>query len=357
MKTSSNFYHDKPLFGLDIGFGTLKVMQIDQQDSSKKAKITGYGIVDFDPTFLKDGVITNPEALASTAVEMFKTQIRGEITTRRVAMSVPASRTFSRIIKLPQLPNKELASAVQLEAEQYIPIPLDQLYLDYQVISRTDQEIELFAVAAPRTIIDSYSLLADLLGLEVVAMETTVSATSRLFTHTDLNAEPTILIDFGTIAADITIFDKSMVVTGTVSGGSDNFTTNIAKKLGVTLQEAETIKSKYGLDVSKKQADIAEALRPTLEQLLKEIRRMIRYYEERSGTEKKISQVVTMGGGASMPGLNAHLTELLRLPARMIDPWQHISYAKLPLPGPNARSVYATVCGLGLIQPGEIFAA
>jgi len=357
MNTSPNFYHDKPLFGLDIGFGSIKAMQIAQQDNSKKPKITGYGIASFNPVLLKDGVIVDPPTLAKAAVELFKNQIKGEITTRRVVMSVPASRTFSRIIKLPLLANKELASAVQLEAEQYIPIPLDQLYLDYQVIRRTEQEIELFAVAAPRPIIDSYSVLAELLGLEVVAMETTVSATSRLFTHTALSDAPTILIDFGSIAADITIFDKTMVVTGTVSGGSDNFTANIAKKLGVTIQEAETIKSKYGLDASKKQKDIAEALRPTLEQLLKEIRRMIRYYEERSGTEAKITQVVTMGGGASMPGLNGHLTELLRLPARMIDPWQHINYGKLPLPGPNARSVYATVCGLGLIQPGEIFAS
>lgn len=356
MKTSSNFYHDKPVFGLDIGFSSLKVMQIDLKDTVKQAKITGYGNVRFDPTVLKDGVIIDPKALASSAQDLFKRQIVGEITTRRMVMGVPASRTYSRIIKLPKLDNKELADAVKLEAEQYIPIPLDQLYLDYQIISKTDQEMELFAVAAPKKIIDSYSLLANLLGLDVVAMETTVSATSRLFTHTEFSDEPTILIDFGSISTDITIYDKSMVVTGTVPSGSDNYTLNIARKLGVTNEEADTIKSKYGLNVSKKQKEIVDALRPMLEQLLKEIRRMIRYYEERSGSEKKISQVVTMGGGASMPGLSGHLTELLRLPARMIDPWQHINYAKLPLPNSNGRSVYATVCGLALVQPKEIFA-
>ena len=355
MNTSSIFYHDKPIFGLDIGFSSLKVMQIGHQETNKQPKIAGYGITSFDPSLLKDGVITDPEAMAKAAKDLFENRIEGEITTRRVAMGVPAARTYSRIIKLPQLANKELAEAVKLEAEQYIPIPLDQLYLDYQIIGRTDQEIELFAVAAPKKIIDSYSILASLLGLEAVAMETTVNATSRLFTYTDFSKEPSILIDFGSVAADITIFDKAMVVTGTVQSGSDSFTDSIAKSLSVTKQEAITIKSKYGLDPSKKQKDIAEALRPDLEQLLKEIRRMIRYFDERSGSEKKISQVVTVGGGASMPGLNAHLTELLRLPTRMIDPWQHINFAKLQLPSPSERSVYATVCGLSLMQPKEIF--
>jgi type IV pilus assembly protein PilM len=355
MKTISHFYHDKPLFGLDIGFSSLKVMQISQADASRELQIIGYGIADFDPALLNEGVIINPEILAKAANNLFKNQIKGEITTNRVVMGVPASRTYSRIIKLPKLEDKELAAAVQLEAEQYIPIPLDQLYLDYQVIRRTKEEIELFAVAAPKKIVDSYFILAEMLGLEAVAMETTVNATSRLFTYTDFSHEPSILIDFGSIAADITIYDKAMVVTGTVSSGSDSFTASIAKKLGVTLQEAAIIKSKYGVDPSKKQKEIVEAVKPQLEQLLREIRRMIRYYEERSGSDNKVSQVVTVGGGASMPGLNAHLTELLRLPTRMIDPWQHINFDKLPLPGPSDRSVHSTVCGLALLKPEEIF--
>jgi type IV pilus assembly protein PilM len=353
MNTSNFFYQDRPLFGLDIGFDSLKVMQVDW--STKQPRVIGYGMAGFDPQILKDGVITDPETLAKTTKELFASQLAGKVSTRRVAMGVPASRTYSRIIKLPALGNKEIEEAVQLEAEQYIPMPIDQLYLDYTINSHTGKETDLFVVAAPKKLIDSYLLLTELLGLEVVAMETTVSATSRLFTYTDLHEEPTILIDFGSVSADITIFDKTMVVTGTSASGGDNFTQRIADRLRVTKSEAQLIKTKYGMDYGKKQREISEALQPLLAQLLKEIRRMIRYYEERSGTEKKISQVVTVGGGASMPGLNEHLTELLRLPTRLIDPWQHIGVNHVEPPAASERPLYSTVSGLALIRPREIF--
>ena len=353
MNTGTYFYQDKQLFGLDIGFSSLKVMQVEWVN--KQPTVIGYGIGAFDDKAIKDGVIIDPELVARAAQELFKQHLVGEITTRRVAVAVPASRTFSRGIKLPKLNNKELAEAVLTEAEQYIPMPVGELYLDYDVISRSEQEIELFAVAIPKKIIDSYVTLVRLMGLEVVTMETSIGAAARLFLKTELTDVPTLLIDFGSISTDITIFDKNLIVTGTVAGGGDDFTARIAEKLGVTKAEAHIIKTKYGLDFSKKQKDIKEALSPMLELLLKEIRRMIRYYEERYGSTKKISQVVTMGGGANMPGLNALMTDLLRLPVHTSDPWQHIKFSKLQPPNNLERSMYVTVSGLSLMNPKEIF--
>ena len=352
MKTESYFYRDKPIFGLDIGFSSMKVMQIDASD---KPAIVGYGVGSFDPSIIKDGVIIDHEALAKAADELFKSKITGEISTKRVSFTIPASRTFSRVIKLPTLNDSELAEAVKTEAEQYIPVPINELYMDYDVIGRTDKEIELFAVAVPKKIIDSYMMFSRLIGLEVVAMESTIGAAARLFLKTNAHDIPTVLIDFGSVSTDITIFDRTLIVTGTVSGGGDIFSDKIAKALSVTKAEADVIKTKYGLDFSKKQKEISAALKPFLDQLLKEISRMIRYYEERYGSERKLAQVVTMGGGANMPGLNEYLTNQLRLPVQTSDPWQHISYSKFDPPTGIQRSMYVTVSGSAFINSGEIF--
>lgn len=353
MNIGTHFFQDKPLFGLDIGFSSCKVMQIEW--ISKKPHIFGYGVGRFESANVKDGVIINPESLAQSIKNLFETRIVGDIATNRVAIGVPASRTFSRVIKLPKLSNQELDEAVRTEAEQYIPLPVESLYLDFEIINRTDKEIELFAVAVPKDIIDSYMLLTRLLGLEVVAMETTIASAARLFAKTNMNDIPTVLIDFGSISTDITIFDKTLIVTGTVSGGGDIFAEEIAKHLNVTKAEATVIKNKYGLDFSKKQDEILSALQSLLDQLLKEIRRMIRYYEERYGSAKKISQVVIMGGGANMPGLGNYLTNSLRLPVRMTDPWQHIDHSMLPTPNLVDRSMFVTVSGLALANPKEVF--
>src|SRR5690242_13520714 len=94
IKAESYFYRDKQIFGLDIGFSSMKVMQID---TTEKPIITGYGVGSFDSAAIKDGVIVDFESLAKAANDLFKNKIVGEITTRRVAFSVPASRTFSRV--------------------------------------------------------------------------------------------------------------------------------------------------------------------------------------------------------------------------------------------------------------------
>jgi len=345
------YYHDKPIFGLDIGLSSLKVMQISKHH--KKDAVLGYGVTSFSSEVFTDGILTDPEALARIAHELFDKHIIGAVNTSRVVIAIPASKTFTRSMTLPKLKTKDLAAAVQLEAEQYIPVPIDDLYLDYNIVTETEKETEILAVAVPRKIVDSYLIMTRLLGLEVVAIETTISAAGRLFVQAERSDVPTVLIDLGSLSTDITIYDKGLVVTGTVAGGGDSFTNLIANKLKVTRQEAHIIKTKYGLGVSKKQPEITEGLKPVLDQLVKEIRRMIRYYEERSNTDKRIGQIVTMGGGANMPGLSEHLTSTLRLPVRMCDPWQHLDFSGLQPPNSVEKSMYVTVAGLSLVQPKE----
>lgn len=347
------FYKDKPVFGLDIGYSSIKVLQADI--SNKKQTVAGYGATTFEPGAVMDGIIVNPEIVAKATYDLFDKHMIGNITTKRVILSIPAARSYNRNVHLPKLGTKEMHDAIQLEVEQYIPLPNDELYVDYSQINETVDGVELVVVAIPKKIVDSYLQLAEILGLEVVGVETTIAAGGRLFLQAENSDIPTVLIDFGSLSADLTIYDKGLVITGTVAGGGDNFTDVIAATLNVTNQEAHIIKTKYGLGVSKKQREITDGLTPILQQMVKEIRRMIRYYEERSGTERKISQVVTMGGGANMPGLSEYMTNLLRLPVRMCDPWHNLDFSELQPPNTVEKSMYVTVAGLALTPPKELF--
>ena len=355
----SNFYHDKPLFGIDIGHGSVKVMQIAEQSqplsSKSKPRIIGYGTTRFDKEAQVDGVIEKPEIIAKACLDLFKNKLIGDITTRRAAIAIPAYRTFTRSVKLPKLKPSELDAAVQLEAEQYISAPLEELYLDYDVIKQTADSTELFIVAVPQTIVDSYLDLAQLLGLEAVLIEPTLSSSARLFSLDEQSDVATFIIDFGSLSSDISIFDKRTLVTGTVQGGGVNFTDSIMSTLKVSHEEAALIKTRYGLGKSKKQTEIVKALEPTLEQIVKEIRRMIRYYEERYGSERPISQIVTLGGGANMPGLSEYLIDHMRLAVRHSEPWQYFNYKGLQPPSAADKPMYATVAGLSLSNPKKVF--
>lgn len=328
-------------------------MQVER--GGKQPKVLGYGTASFDPSAVDDGVVVKPEVIAKATKEMFDRSFNGYLTTRRAAIAIPAYRSFSRSIQLPKLDSKELQEAVNLEAEQYIPVPLKDLYLDYAITKQTENELELFAVAVPRKLVDSYMELSEVMGMEPVLIETTMAAAARLFGQDQSSDITSVIIDFGSLTADISIYDKTVLVAGTVPAGGLVFTNLIRDKLKVSQAEAGFIKTKYGLGVSKKQKEITTALTPTLQKIVTEIRRMSRYYEERYGTESKIGQIIILGGGANMPGLGDYLTSTLRIPVRSHDPWNHINHHSLKLPTDADKLMYATVAGLSLLNPADAF--
>lgn len=353
----TTFYKDKPIFGLDIGHSSVKLMQMDFADKSrKKSVLRGYGTANFDGSAINDGVIERPEVLAKTLKDFFSHDIIGDINTRRVALTIPTYRTFTRAISLPKLKPKELREAVEAEAERYIPLPLQDLYLDYEIINQQTDNLDILAVAIPRKIVDSYLLLCHIVGLEPVLIETTMHAAAKILGIDRIGSIPTMIIDFGSLSSDISLCANGRIlVMGTVQGGGESFTRAIESGLGVSFEAAGLIKNKYGIGVSKKQKEIIAALKPTLEPIIKEIKRMLRYYEDRFSSEKPIEQIVILGGGANMSGLSDYLTSTLRLPTRTSDPWISFDTNRLQPPATEDKSMFSTVVGLSLTDETKVF--
>jgi type IV pilus assembly protein PilM len=348
------FYKDEPLFGLDIGHANLKALQAEKNPDGS-ARISGYGISDFDSSAIQNGVIIKPDVIAQAMHELFEKNLTGTITSRRVACSLPTSRTFSRPMKIPVMDHEAILEAVHLEAEQYIPIPISNLYLDYEVTRQDEKEMEILLVAASKNIVDSYHKTLEALQLEPVAFEPSINAASRLVQLQGISSqEPAIIVDIGSITSDIAVYDKTLLVSTAVGIGGDNMTELISKDLHLTRQQAAELKDEYGISYSDKQQRIVDAIKPALESLVHEIQKSIRYYSERAAkSDRKITQVVTVGGGSVMPGLNQHLSLELRLPTQSLDPWQKMTFGQLPIPSDTDRAMFITAAGEALVDPNE----
>lgn len=347
-------YVDKPVFGLDIGRSSIKMMQI--ADIKGKPTVLGYGNTFFSPQSVTKGVISNYEDIAKSTHELLTKHFVGSLSTRRVAFSIPNEHSFSRVLMLPKMDTKDLAGAILNEASRTIPVKVDELYLDYSIGSELEnsmQEIQL--LATPKVIIDSYMTLAETLGLEVAAIEANISSVSRIVTHSEGDNIITMIIDLGSTAADLSIYDGSTVrITGTTDCGSDTVTKLIASHLGVSSSQAHTIKTRYGIEPSKKQSEIMSAIKPELDKLLAEIRKMIRYYSDRATSELSLGQIIVLGGGANLPGLSTYITDQIRIPTRLCDPWQNISFGGLQAPHQLETTIYTTAAGLSLISEEEL---
>ncbi len=348
------FYKDKAMFGFDIGRSSLKIMQIDQ--SKKTASVVGYGTITFDPKAIKDGVIIDPETIIKAAHRLISSEMVGSLTTTHAAVSLPNEHSFNRVITLPKMDKKDLANAVKLEVDQSIPLPVDELYYDFSVTGMLDDDMqEIQIVACPKAIADSYLGVFEALGLTVALIESNISAVTRIVVHSEVHDVSTLIVDVGSTACDISVYDGSTIrATGTIDCSSERITKNIAKSLGVSERQANSIKTRYGLELSKKQNQIITAVEPELNKLVNEIRKVMRYFSDKEKGGISIGQIIILGGGANLPGLSSYITDRTRIATRLCAPWNNISFGHLQPPHELETTLYTTASGLSMVSPQEL---
>lgn len=345
------FYKDKPIIGLDISQTGIKVMSVNP----KKWLVTGYGSVDLDPLKVQASLDNESDYLAQNLQSLLRDNLIGSLPSNHTVLGIPTGRTFSRTFTIPASAEKTLQEAVEIEVDQYIPIPINLLYIDYEIISRTKQELTVLMSAVPQSLIDSCVLAAKQCGLEVVLIEPSISAVARVLEATEDAHLPTVIVDIGPASTDIAVLDGSIRVTGGIGVGGNTFTLSIAKKLNVPLENAHQLKVLNGLSAGPRQTKLLTAIKPNLDRILTETRKVIRYYNERITQEHKIEQILVVGGGSNVPGIGDYFTSELIMPARVANPWQKLDFDKLPQPAKQFRSRYITVAGLASVNPGRIW--
>lgn len=346
------FYKDKPIVGLDISQTGIKVMSVDP----KKWLVNGYGSIDLDPVKVQESLEGNDSYLIDNLQTLVTKNLVGSLASNHVVLGIPAGRTFTRTFTLPTTSEKELKDAVELEVEQYVPIPMSTLYVDYEIIERTKEQITVLMCAVPRVVVDSCVSLAEKVGLRVAMVEPSISAVARLLEATEEGHLPTVIVDIGPASTDIAILDHSIRIAGSLAIGGNTFTLDIAKKLKVPLENAHQLKVLNGLSAGARQQKIASALDPSLRKIISETQKVMRYYDERIVNHRKLEQVLVVGGGANVPGIGEFFTNELVMPARVASPWQQLNFGKLPQPAKHFRPRYITVAGLASVRPEEIHA-
>jgi type IV pilus assembly protein PilM len=350
---SKFFYTDKSILGLDISSTGIKVMSIDP----KRWVVNGYGSADLDPQKMKDSLENSDSTFLTDNIKgLLAGKVIGTIESNRVAITVPTARSYTRTFMMPASAEKALDEAVVLEAEQYIPIPVSTLYIDYQVIERTRKTIVVLMSAVSKRIVDNITKSVEAAGLEPILIEPGINAVGRVLTATEDGTLPTVIVDIGPANTDIAILDRGSVrVTGGVPIGGNTFTLDIAKKLNISLENAHQLKVLNGLAAGPRQQKLREALSPSLERILTETKKVMRYYNERINSDRKLEQLLVVGGGSNVPGIGEYFTENLIIAARVASPWQKLDFGKVQEPPKQFRSRYITVAGIASINPGGIW--
>lgn len=351
------------VFGLDISDLSLKIAKLKKK--GKFFTLASFGEEEIKPGIIREGEIKDEDKLAEIIKESLK-KVKGEkLRTKYVVASLPEEKSFLQVIKMPYLSEEDLKSAIIYEAENYIPLPIEQVYLDFQVISpinSSSDQTEVLLVALPQKIVDSYVFCFKKAGLQPIAMEVESLAIARALIQNEKIDSPILLIDFGQTRTSFIVYcDRSIKFTSSISVSSGTFTEIISKFLGIDLDTAEKLKREYGLerrikmeadDKKTERREVFEALAPALVDLTQQIKRYLEYYQTHASSKnKKIEKILICGGGANLKGLPEILSLELKIPVELGNPWINIlPDGKKELPQmPYEKSLgYTTALGLAL---------
>jgi len=351
-------FFKKPTLGLDLSDLTLKVVQL-------KKKKQGLSLVNFvkediPAGFIKGGEIKNEEELISILKEALK-KIKGEFSQKKqVICNLPEEKVFTRVIQLPLMKEEELDQAVKWETEAHIPLSIDEVYLDWQIIKRPNDNLDHYNIliaAAPRFLIDSYLSFLKKSGLEPIALEPeSVAVVRSLIKPNDFT--PTIIVDIGASGTNFVIFSTSSICfTSHIAISGQFFNQAIMKSLSVDEKEANQLKIKIGLD--EKEKKIYQALEPLIDNLAKQLKDYITFYHGQTanlfGPDSAISRVLLCGGDSLLLNLPSFLEKKLDLPVKLGNPLINISppdkrkhLVQPPLLSKRETLTYTTALGLAL---------
>lgn len=359
-------------FGLDISDLSLKIVKLKRK--GKTLILTSFGESEIKPGIIREGEIKDEKKLAEIIRETIK-KVKGEkLKTKYVIASLPEEKAFLQVIQMPKMPEEDLKSAVIYEAENYIPLPIEQVYLDFQIVPPIVDSLDHFDVlitALPKKTVDPYLSSLKTAGLQPVALEIESLAIVRALIKNEVVPSPFFLIDMGASRTSFIIFSgHSLRFTSSIPVSSKNFDEIISKNLGISLTEAERLKIKYGLEekinlrVKKdsfekitERGKIFEALIPALVDLVQQIKKHLVYYQSHASHEhlppngKGVSKILLCGGGANLKGLTELLTLELKILAELANPWINIlSEDQREVPGLSFEKSlgYTTALGLAL---------
>ncbi len=318
--------------GIDIGTKVIRAVEI----SKNKGKLTleNYGEVNLDVA-CKEFFRSFDKKNLNPAVNNISVAIAGiieatGIKTKKVVFSLPDFATFSTTFELPPMSKKDMVNAIGFEARKYIPLPLSELVLDWQLMNKESlkENNKVLVMAVPKIIVEQYKTIAEKSGLELTALEAEAMALKRAVIKVD---DPTTcLLEIGFQSTNINIVDNGfMKMSFSFDMAGKDLTYSLSETLNIPAGEAEEMKKIQGLSDSG-ETKISHILTPILSVISERTKKVIRDFEMQEN--KKIEKVILAGGTSMMKGIRDYFEKSLNqdesqiLKVEVANPFKDIAY-------------------------------
>ncbi len=300
----------KSLIGLDIGTHAVKAVELTW---SNKPVISGFGYAE----------LPSPDAVPETVLRVLRDN---EFHSRRVVTSVSGKAVIVRYLTMFRMAGDDLRNAIRYEADKYIPFDVEEVVLDCQPFEADGlgdlaaNEMRVLLVACKRAIIDEQLRILASAGLHPEIVDVDVFAIGNAFetaVHrgSEVAGRVSALVDVGAHKTCVNLVRAgSSLFTREIHTGGATFSNAISNRLGINLNEAESLKRRPGDDEER----VRQAVTPAVDDLAAEVRLSFEYFENQF--DLGIDEVLLSGGGARLPSLDRDLGRIFDRPTAYWDP-------------------------------------
>jgi type IV pilus assembly protein PilM len=364
------FESHRSYLGVDIGSSGIKLVELG--DDKGRPRLVTYGYTERSADIVRVDSKENKELV----IELLKLLLKKtQASSKKVIGALPSYAVFSSIIDLPAMPRKELAEAVQWEAKKFVPMPIEEMILDWRELepevarrlegysfrsggtlprsrnggkaesmtgstvpgalqgtSKTSPSLpqgkgsgtKILITAAPKALVQRTIEIFKAVGLELSILETETFALLRSVVGNDQS--PVMLVDFSARVTDLSIVVAGTpLITRSMDIGGELITKTIAQTLNIDIDRAEQFKQDIGVMASARDgSQIHKTIEFAVTSLINEIRHMLNVYQSQQG--QPIEKIVLAGGSAFLPHLPEYMSQQLSLKVVIGDPWSRVMY-------------------------------
>lgn len=342
----------KDLIGLDISASRVKLLELAKSGSGYRVESSGSEPL--PQGAIEDKQIANPEIVGQAIARLVG---RSGAKSRQAAVAVSGSSVISKLIEMPaHLREHEMEEQIGFEADQYIPYPVEEVALDFQVLKPSERDPELVEVllaACRRDTIDrkvealSYAgLTPKVVDVEAYAIQNACQLLSKQMP--DGGKDKTIaVVDVGSSNTSVNVLhDLETVYTREQGFGGHQLTLEIMRNLGISEQEAEQARAQNRLPETYEN----EMMPAFIENLAQQIDRTLQFFFSSSPDYDSVDQIILAGGCATIPGIDSAIQNRVNIPTVIAEPLSNMKSswrAKRNMPD-EAEPAMLIACGLAL---------
>jgi type IV pilus assembly protein PilM len=310
-------------FSLDIDSTAIRVVQLK---GGKVKTLARYGSIDIDPKIAKSDSNTDHQKLGEAIKKLI---VETGITTSNVAVGLPSQKVFMTVVDIERLSPQELEKTIKFQADSLIPTPLSESKLDWALLGDSPKEsskVELLLASVSNDFVESWLDLLESIGLNVIAFEPDSLALTRSLLVPGTMA-PHLILDMGDTTTDlvVTLNDAPRLIRS-IPTGTDTLIKSAMQNLGIDEKQAQQFVFKFGLSKDKLEGQIHDAIIGSVEVLIGEIEKSIKFFNTRY-PNAKIERVVMTGGASTLPEFPLYIANKFGISVEIGNSWRNIAFS------------------------------